>query len=94
MKKNRVDEPTCVTVHTYMEMSQGNSLCSYLKQAKMPLFFSFLLQNERTGGQTDSAPGMEGCYSGTGEVAGDGCKRVNMVQILCTHACKCKNDSC
>jgi hypothetical protein len=37
---------------------------------------------------------MEGCYSGTGEVAGDGCKRVNMVQILCTHACKCKNDSC
>jgi hypothetical protein len=29
------------------------------------------------------------------EVVGKGCKRVNMVQqILCTHVCKCKNDTC
>jgi hypothetical protein len=34
-------------IHIYMEMSQGNSLCSYLKQAKMS--FVFLLQNWRSG---------------------------------------------
>jgi hypothetical protein len=37
MKKNRGKEPIVVIVHIYMEMSQGNFLCSYLylKQAKM-----------------------------------------------------------
>jgi hypothetical protein len=42
-KKNRGDESIQVIMHIYMEMSQGNSLCSYLKQTKMSLFF--LLQN-------------------------------------------------
>jgi hypothetical protein len=47
MKKIRGDKPTGVIIHTYMEISQGNSLCSYLnlKQAKMSCFtfslFSF-----------------------------------------------------
>jgi hypothetical protein len=40
MKRNRGDEPIQVIVHVYMETSQGNSLCSYLKQGKMS-FFSF-----------------------------------------------------
>jgi hypothetical protein len=32
-----------------MEMSQGNSLCSYLKQTKTSFFFSFTkLENRRT----------------------------------------------
>jgi hypothetical protein len=35
-----------------MKMSQGNSLCSYLKQIKMS--FAFLLQNLRTGGRNRS----------------------------------------
>jgi hypothetical protein len=37
-----------VIIHIYIEISQGNSLCSYLyhKQAKMS-FFLFLLQNQR-----------------------------------------------
>jgi hypothetical protein len=30
MKKIREDKPTGVIIHTYMEVSQGNSLCSYL----------------------------------------------------------------
>jgi hypothetical protein len=36
-----------------LEMSQGNSLCTYLylKQAKMSFFFFFLLQNRRMGGE-------------------------------------------
>jgi hypothetical protein len=43
MKKNRGDELIVVVVQIYMEMSQGNSLCSYLylKQAKMSFFFLF-----------------------------------------------------
>jgi hypothetical protein len=28
------------------------------------------------------------------EDAGKGCRRVNMVQILCTHVCKWKNETC
>jgi hypothetical protein len=26
--------------------------------------------------------------------AGKGYRRVNKVQVLCTHVCKCKNDTC
>jgi hypothetical protein len=32
--------------------------------------------------------------SGIGEVAGKECEKVNMMQILCTHLYKCKNDTC
>jgi hypothetical protein len=44
MKKIRGDKPMEVIIHIYLEISQGNSLCSYLylKQAKMP-WFSFYL---------------------------------------------------
>jgi hypothetical protein len=45
MKKNKRDEPIRITIHIYMEMSQGNSLCSYLKQAKMSFFFPFSSTN-------------------------------------------------
>jgi hypothetical protein len=51
-KKNRRDKLVSVIIHTYMEMSQGNCLCSYLKQTKMSFFF--LLQNWRTGRQNKS----------------------------------------
>jgi hypothetical protein len=44
-----------------MEMSQGNSLHSYLKQAKMSFFFLFLLQNWRKEGRTGPAWGGGGC---------------------------------
>jgi hypothetical protein len=54
MKKNRGHETIQVIIHIYMEMSQGNSLHSYLKQEKMPFFFSFFFyeireQEGRTG---------------------------------------------
>jgi hypothetical protein len=51
--KNR-DEPIWV-IHTYVEMSQGNSLYSCFKQTKK-LFF--LLQNKKTGGQNQSCLGF------------------------------------
>jgi hypothetical protein len=40
-KKNRGDKPIWVIILTYMEMSHGNSLCSYLKEKKMLFFFFF-----------------------------------------------------
>jgi hypothetical protein len=32
--------------------------------------------------------------SGKGKMAGKGGRRMNTVQIMCTHVCKCKNDTC
>jgi hypothetical protein len=57
MKKNRGDNPIVVIIHTYMEISQGNSLCRYLyvKEAKMSCFsfylLFFLLKNWKKEGQ-------------------------------------------
>jgi hypothetical protein len=39
MKKTRRDDPIRVTIHIFREMSQGNSLCRYLKQAKISFLF-------------------------------------------------------
>jgi hypothetical protein len=41
-----------------MEVPQGNSLCTYLKQTKMSFSssFSFLTQNWKTGGQGKTGP--------------------------------------
>jgi hypothetical protein len=72
MKKIRGDKPIVVIIHTYMEASQGNSLCSclYLKQVKMSCFsfylFSFSSTNQRTGGQNKSCPGQRAGTSGRG----------------------------
>jgi hypothetical protein len=51
-KNKNSDKPFQAIIHIKMEMSQGNSQCSYLKQTQMPFF---LLQNESTGGRTDLA---------------------------------------
>jgi hypothetical protein len=50
MEKIRGDESIGVIIHIDMEISQGNSLCSYfnLKQAKMS-FFSFFFYKNREG---------------------------------------------
>jgi hypothetical protein len=53
-KKNKGDEPVLGIIHISMETSQGNSLCSYLKQTKMLFIYLFILQNWRTGGQNRS----------------------------------------
>jgi hypothetical protein len=38
-------------IHIYMEMSQGNALCNYLKQTKMSVFFFYKIREQegRTG---------------------------------------------
>jgi hypothetical protein len=57
-----------------MEMTQGNSLCSYLKEKGL-FFFSFIKSEARRARQV--LPGGIDT-SGKGE-------EVNTVQILCTH---------
>jgi hypothetical protein len=72
MKKNR-DEKILTIIHTYMEIPQGNSLCSSLKQAKCHFFH---LLNQRTGGQKRSCLGRGTIgSSGRAEDVGEGCRR-------------------
>jgi uncharacterized membrane protein YjfL (UPF0719 family) len=94
MKKNRGDELIGVIAYIYMDISQGNSLCSYLnlKQATTVIFlFSFSstkLENKR---MQQVCGGRRAGTSGMGEVVGKGGRRVNTVQHL---AFTYKNDTC
>jgi hypothetical protein len=72
-----------------MEMSQGTSLCSYLKQAKMS-FSSTKSENRKMGQVLSGDFGT----SGSREKVGKGPGMVNIVQILCTQVCKWKNGTC
>jgi hypothetical protein len=79
MKTIRGDKPIGVIIHLYKEISQRNSLCSYLylKQAKMSCFsfypFSFFMYiiGEQEG-RTSPAQGWKAGTSGKGEVLGKG----------------------
>jgi hypothetical protein len=64
-----------------MEVPQGNSLCSYLKEVKMSFLFPFFCKIREQEGGT-------GLIIGSGEEIGKGCKRVTIVQIRCKHECK------
>jgi hypothetical protein len=72
-----------------MEISQGNSLDSYPKETKMSFYFYFTKITEQ---ETGTVLSRGGWYQW--EEVGNECTEVNMVQILCTHACKWKNDTC
>jgi hypothetical protein len=74
-----------------MEMSQRNSLCIYLKQTKISCLFFFYKNGEQES-RTSTARGVD--TSGRGQEVGKGHGRVNVVQIVCTHVCKWKNDTC
>jgi hypothetical protein len=100
MKKNRGDESVGVTIHIYiyMEISQGNSLCSYLylKQIKISFFFFlFFFHKVEQKGRAGPTWQGEGVLLPLGEgLVGKRARRVKMVQKMCTHVCKCKNDTC
>jgi hypothetical protein len=70
----------------YIEMSQGNFLYSYLKQTNMTFYFSFMKSQNRREEKVlcELVPVRSGM-----EVE-KVCRRVNMVQILCTHLYKWK----
>jgi hypothetical protein len=67
-----------------MEISQENSLCSYLKQTKMSFLFSFTKLENRRAAQV--LPGVG--YQQEREEVRKGCGRMNILQILCTHVYK------
>jgi hypothetical protein len=67
-----------------MEMSQGNSLHSYLNPTKMSFYFIFL-QNCRTSPVWGKGGGYQWKGGGCGE-AWEGEYGAN----TCTHVCKCK----
>jgi hypothetical protein len=54
MKKIKGDKTIGVIIHIYMEISQGNFLCSYI-YLKLKCH-GFLLQNWRTGWKNKSCP--------------------------------------
>jgi hypothetical protein len=83
-----------------MEKTKGNSLCSclYLKLAKTPCFSFYLLgfffyeiEEQRVEWVL---PRGWGWHQWEGGGVRQGGKKVNMVQIMYTHVCKCKNDTC
>jgi hypothetical protein len=85
MKKNKGDEPIGVLMHIYMEMSQGNSLCSYLY-----LFSSTKSENRREDQVLQEWRRLGGLILvGGGEEVGKGCRRINTVQKMFTHVCTC-----
>jgi hypothetical protein len=90
MKTIRGDKPSEVIIHSYMEISQGNSLCSYL-YLKLKCFLFFFLWHQTTGGWNNPAQGW-----GLEPVGEGRCWRKDVggwIQYnkMCTHASKCKN---
>jgi hypothetical protein len=74
-----------------MEMSQGNSLCSYLKQIQKVIFLSSTESENRKVEQVlPGGFGTSGGWGSRGEDVRKGCVSVNTVQILSTHAYKWK----
>jgi hypothetical protein len=90
MKKIRGDKTSGVIIHTNMEISQENSLCSYLYlKLKCHGFFvlCFLLQNWRTAVQNKSCPGWRAAQGERRKVLRKGSRSINTVQEN-LYACK------
>jgi hypothetical protein len=79
VKKNRGDEPNGIMIHIYVEVPQGNSLCSYLylKKAKIS-FCSFFFHKIREQRAEQILPRDGGCWY-QWEVARKRDRRVNTV---------------
>jgi hypothetical protein len=90
MKKNR-DESIQVLIHIYMEISQGNSLCNYFKQTEMSLFLPFFFFTKSYNRRVEQV--LQGLWYQWWGGGGKGCGRVNIVQILCIHVYKWKNET-
>jgi hypothetical protein len=54
-------------------------------------FMFFLLQNLP---RIQEVEGGGGEVKGSGRALGGGRERGTVVQLMCTHVCKCKNDTC
>jgi hypothetical protein len=99
VKKSSRDEPIGVVINTCMKTTQRIYLCSYLcrKLAKKPYFFFYLLcffvpQSQRTGRHDRFCPewgGQDLSLVGGRKLSEKG-RKINMMQIMYTHVCKCK----
>jgi hypothetical protein len=61
-----------------MEVLQENSLCSYLKHAKMSFFFFYKIGNKRAEQVLSGGVNTRGRVEEVGKM----CSRVNVVQIF------------
>jgi hypothetical protein len=73
-----------------MEMSQENSCVTILNKQKLSFFFLFKIRDQK--GSIGPVWGVG--INGKGDDMGKGCRRVNMVKILCIHMCKWENETC
>jgi hypothetical protein len=73
-----------------MEVSQGNSPVANLNKQKCDFFFFYKIRKQEGG----IDPAWDGGCQKEGEEVEKGCRKVNMMQILHTHICKWKNDTC
>jgi hypothetical protein len=97
VKKIRGDKLVGVIIHIYMEISQGNSLCSYpylkLKCQVFSFylfFFIFYKIREQKGG---TSPEGGAGINGRGRVLGKNGKEGEYGTKMCIHVSKCKNDT-
>jgi hypothetical protein len=69
----------------------SNKLRCHIFHFSFSLFASTKLEK---GGRKKSYPEGRAGTSRKGEMFGKGGRRVNMLQKICTHVSKCKNDTC
>jgi hypothetical protein len=81
MKRTGRDEPIEFVIH--ISMKQHKDSPCYLKLAKH--YFSAQGRDLRSRREFGISVGASGRERG---------RKVNMVQIVCAHVCKCKNDIC
>jgi hypothetical protein len=103
VKSTRKDEPVRVVTYICMETTQGNSvLCSYLYfklakcHASLIIFYVFSstkLENRKVK-QVLPWQGIGWVLALVGEGGGKKGRRINTVQIMYVHVCKCKDDTC
>jgi hypothetical protein len=101
MKRIRGDKPIGVIEHTYMEIPQGTpclaTVISNKQKCHIFLFIFFLFSSTKSENRSveQVLPGVRELIPvGMGKVMGKGGRRVNMVQKMCKHVSKCKNDTC
>jgi hypothetical protein len=88
--KGKIEEMSQIGL-LYIYMWKCNKVIpceSTLNKKKCHLFFLSYAKSENRGSNRSCLGGID--TSGNGKRVEKGCKRVNMVQILCTHECKQK----
>jgi hypothetical protein len=75
-------------MHTYMEVPQETPWVAILNKQKCHFFFLSFAKSENRRAEQALSGRVD--TSGRGEKVGKRYGRVNMMQILCTHECKCK----